>query len=211
MFRESSLFGGGGDDGTFVPFTDMLLNVLMGFSIMVFISLALIRPEIKTTANVTLKAEYLITVSWPDNNPDDVDTYVEDPAGNVIWYRHLEAGFLALERDDRGMYKDTLIVDGKRIQNPLNQEIVTMRSVVPGEFVVNIYHYLANGVDPIPVTVSVQRLNPTVQVVFTGTVTLDHRGDEKTAIRFTLGNDGAPSRLSQRFVSLAQLVSGGKP
>jgi hypothetical protein len=208
MFRELSLFGGS-DDGTFVPFTDMLLNVLMGFSIMVFISLALIRPEIKS-ANVTLKAEYLITVSWPDNSPDDIDTYVEDPAGNVIWYRHMEAGFLALERDDRGMYKDTLIVDGKRIQNPLNQEIVTMRSIVPGEYVVNVFHYLANSVDPIPVTVAVQRLNPTVKIVYSGTLTLDHRGDEKTAIRFTLDKDGTPSRLSQRFVSLAQLASGAK-
>jgi len=208
MFRELSLFGGS-DDGTFVPFTDMLLNVLMGFSIMVFISLALIRPEIKS-ANVALKAEYLISASWPDNSPDDIDIYVEDPAGNVIWYRHLEAGFLALERDDRGMYKDTLIVDGKRIQNPLNQEIVTMRSIVPGEYVVDVFHYLANGVDPIPVTVSVQRLNPTVQVVYSGTVTLDHRGDEKTAIRFTLDKDGVPSHLSQRFVSLAQLASGAK-
>jgi len=208
MFRELSLFGGS-DDGTFVPFTDMLLNVLMGFSVMVFISLALIRPEIKT-GNVTLKAEYLITVNWPDNSPDDIDTYVEDPAGNVIWYHHLEAGFLALERDDRGMYKDTLIVDGKRIQNPLNQEIVTMRSILPGEYVVNVFHYLANGVDPIPVTVNVQRLNPTVQVIYSGTVTLDHRGDEKTAIRFTLDKDGAPSHLSQRFVSLAQLASGAK-
>jgi len=209
MFKEFSLFGGN-DDGTFVPFTDILLNVLMGFAIMVFVALSLIRPELKT-GRVDLKAEYLITVSWPDNNPDDIDTYVEDPAGNIVWYRHFEAGFLGLERDDRGMFKDTIIIDGKRIQNPLNQEIVTMRGIVPGEYVVNVFHYLANGVDPIPVTVSVQRLNPTVQVVFNGTVTLDHRGDEKTAIRFTLGNDGAPSRLSQRFVSLAQLVSGGKP
>src|SRR6185295_6246067 len=191
MFRELSLFSGG-DDGTFVPFTDMLLNVLMGFSIMVFISLALIRPEIKTTANVTLKAEYLITVSWPDNNPDDVDTYVEDPAGNVVWYRHLEAGFLALERDDRGTYKNTLIVDGKLIQNPVRQEIVTMRSVVPGEYVVNVFLYLDAIPDPVPVTVDVQRLNPTAQIVYHGTVTLDHRGDEKTAIRFTLDRDGTP-------------------
>jgi hypothetical protein len=208
MFKEFSLFGGN-DDGTFVPFTDILLNVLMGFAIMVFVALSLIRPESKT-GKVDLKAEYLISVTWPDNNPDDIDTYVEDPAGNTIWYRHLEAGFLGLERDDRGMYKDTLIVDGQRIQNPLNQEIVTMRGIVPGEYVVNVFHYLANGVDPIPVTVRVERLNPVVQIVYNGTLTLDHRGDEKTAIRFTLDKDGVPSHLSQRFVSLAQLAAGVK-
>ena len=208
MFKEFSLFGGN-DDGTFVPFTDILLNVLMGFAIMSFVALSLIRPDMKT-GKVDLKAEYLISVTWPDNNPDDIDTYVQDPAGNTIWYRHLEAGFLSLERDDRGNYKDTLIVDGKRIQNPLNQEIVTMRAIVPGEYVVNIFHYLANGVDPIPVTVRVERLNPVVQIVYNGTLTLDHRGDEKTAIRFTLDKDGVPSHLSQRFVSLAQLAAGVK-
>jgi hypothetical protein len=208
MFDDFRLFGGS-DDGTFVPFTDMLLNVLMGFAIMVFMAFALIRPETEV-GKVDLKAEYLITVTWPDNNPDDIDTYVEDPADNIIWYRHLEAGFLSLERDDRGMFKDTMVVDGKRIQNPLNQEIVTMRGILPGEYVVNVFHYLANGVDPVPVTVRVERLNPTVQIVYNGTVTLDHRGDEKTAIRFTLDKEGTPSHLSQRSKSLASRVSGPK-
>jgi hypothetical protein len=85
-----------------------------------------------------------------------------------------------------------------------------MRGILPGEYVVNVFHYLANGVDPVPVTVTIERLNPTVEVVYSGTVTLDHRGDEKTAIRFTLDKDGVPSHLSQRFKSLAQMVSGPK-
>jgi hypothetical protein len=50
-----------------------------------------------------------------------------------------------------------------------------------------------------------------VQVVYYGTVMLDHRGDEKTAVRFTLDQDGTPSQVSQRFKSLAQLVVGAKP
>jgi hypothetical protein len=204
MWQESSLFEGS-DDGTFVPFTDILLNILMGFAIMVFISFALIRPDAVSGA-VDLQAEYIITTQWPDNNPDDIDTYVQDPAGNIVWYRNLEAGFLSLDRDDRGNYRDTLVVNGVRIENPLNQEIVTIRGIVPGEYVVNVEHYVANGVDPVPVTVTVQRVNPQAEVIYYGTVYLDHRGDEETVVRFTLDEDGNPSNLNDRFISLTDRV-----
>ncbi len=204
MFQEPNLFEGG-DDGTFVPFTDILLNVLLGFSIMVFLSFALIRPD-AMTGNVNVDADYLISLTWPDGSADDIDVYVEDPAGNIVWYRNLEAGFLSLERDDRGQFRDTIVVNGARIENLLNQETVTMRGIIPGEYVVNLNHYVANGVDPIPVTIKVERVNPRVEVVYYGTVTVDHRGDEKTAVRFTLDSDGNYSDLNDRFKSLTELV-----
>ena len=207
MFQEPSLFEGG-DDGTFVPFTDMLLNDLMGFSIMVFISFSLIRPD-ALTGNVNVQADYLITLSWPDGNADDMDLYVEDPAGNIVWYRKLEAGFLSLERDDRGLFHDTLTINGQKIENQLNQENVTLRGIIPGEYIVNVNHYVANGVDPVPVTVTVQRDNPRLEVIYHGTVTVDHRGDEKTVVRFTLDSEGNYSNLNDRFVSLTQRVRSG--
>lgn len=207
MFQEPGLFEGG-DDGTFVPFTDMLLNVLMGFSIMVFISFSLIRPD-ALTGNVNVQADYLITATWPDGSTDDIDLYVQDPAGNIVWYRSLEGGFLSLERDDRGLFHDTLVINGKRIENPLNQETVTLRGIIPGEYIVDVNHYVANGIDPVPVTVTVQRVNPRLEVVYHGTVDVDHRGDEKTAVRFTLDSEGNYSNLNDRFVSLTQRVRGG--
>jgi hypothetical protein len=207
MLQENSLFDAA-DDGSFVPFTDILLNVLMGFSIMVFIAFSLIRPEM-LTGDVELRAEYIITTTWPDDHPDDIDTYVQDPGGNIVWYRNAEAGLLSLDRDDRGNFRDVIVINGERIQNPINQETVTMRGLVAGEYVVNIYHYVANGVDPVPVSVKVERINPEVEIVFYGTLELDHRGDEQTAIRFTLDDEGNPSDLNNRFKSLTQLVRGG--
>ena len=207
MLQENSLFEAA-DDGSFVPFTDILLNVLMGFSIMVFIAFSLIRPEM-LTGDVELRAEYIITTSWPDDHPDDIDTYVQDPGGNIVWYRNAEAGLLSLDRDDRGNFRDVIVVNGERIQNPINQETVTMRGLVSGEYVVNVYHYVANGVDPVPVSVKVERINPEVEIVFYGTVELDHRGDEQTVIRFTLDDEGNPSDLNNRYKSLTQLVRGG--
>lgn len=208
MLQESNGLFDAGDDGSFVPFTDILLNVLMGFAIMVFIAFSLIRPEM-LVGDVEVPAEYIITVSWPDNHPDDIDTYVQGPGGNIVWYRSPEAGLLTLDRDDRGNYRDVIVVNGERIENPINQETVTLRGIVEGEYTVNIFHYVANGVDPVPVTVTVQRLNPAVEIVYYGTVELDHRGQEETVIRFTLDDEGNPSGLTDRFKSLTQLVRGG--
>jgi hypothetical protein len=204
MDRDYSLINGN-DDGTFVPFTDIMLNVAMGFAMMVFMAFALIRPEL-TEGEVDLNAEYLITMRWPDGHPDDIDLYVQDTGGKVVWYRNVEAGMLTLERDDRGMFRDTVVVNGKRIANDLNQESVTMRGIVPGEYVVNVYHYVASGVDGVPVTVTVERLNPRLEMVFHGVTYLDHRGQEETVVRFTLDEEGNPSDINNRRKSLTQIA-----
>jgi hypothetical protein len=195
----------GGDDGTFVPFTDMLFNVLLGFAFMVFTAFALISPTAKTGA-VNLKAEFLITMTWPDNNPNDMDLYVEDPAGNIAWYHAKEAGLMALDRDDRGDYKNTITVNGKTIRNPIRQEIVTIRGIVPGEYVVNVHEFLATAAGKVPVAVKVEKLNPTATVVYYGTQVFDHKGQEETYIRFTLDGDGQVTDLNTRRKSLVQAV-----
>src|ERR1700737_2539267 len=118
-------------------------------------------PAINTDAKqgkVDPKAEMLVTVSWPDNHPDDIDTYVEDPQGNIVWYHVMEAGLMNLERDDRGDYKNVIVVNGKTIRNQIRQEIVTMRGLITGEYVVNINHYLAQTPDPVPVRVKGEKL-----------------------------------------------------
>jgi hypothetical protein len=63
--HEPSLFTGQGDDGTFVPFTDILFNALLGFSVMVFIALALIKPDAQANA-VNIKASFELWVGESD-------------------------------------------------------------------------------------------------------------------------------------------------
>lgn len=169
----------------FEIFSSLLFNALKAITFMFFISLAMINPT-ADTGKVDPKAELMITVTWPDNNTDDVDTYVADPAGNIVWYNRREAGLMHLDRDDRGMFKDVLIFDGKEVENPLNQEIVSFRGLSDGEYTVNLVHYIANGTEPLPVSVKVEKLNPSVKVVFYDTVLLGGTGDEQTAVRFTL-------------------------
>lgn len=169
----------------FEIFSSLLFNSLKAITFMFFISFAMINKP-ADSGKVDPKAELMITVTWPDNNPDDVDTYVEDPAGNVVWYNQREAGLMHLDRDDRGMFKDVFLFNEKEVTNPLNQEIVSFRGLEDGEYVVNIVHYIANGTAPLPVNVKVEKLNPTVKVIYYETLELKGSGDEKTAVRFTL-------------------------
>jgi len=195
----------GRNDESFDPFTDLLFNALLGFVFMFVIAYMLINPQAKS-GTVDVKAEYIITTNWPDYNPDDIDTYVEDPVGDIAWYHSKEAGLVHLDRDDRGSYRDTITVNGKKIMNPLNQETVTIRGIVPGEYTVNVVHYVANSTDPVPVSVKVERINPVAEVLYYDTVYLDHKGQEETVVRFTLDAEGNPSHVNSRFKSLTRAV-----
>ena len=136
-------------------------------------------------------AEVLIQIKWPDNHPDDVDLWVEDPNGEVVWYKSLRSGLMKLDRDDRGNWGEYCVeVDGTWIRNPLNQETVSVRGIVPGEFVVNIHHYNATGNEDVPVEVKVEDLNPVATPVFYTTLHLDHKGQELTAVRFKMNEEG---------------------
>ena len=65
------------------PFTDLLFNALLGFTFLFLIAIVFMNPMAKL-GDVKLKAEFIITVTWPDNVPDDLDIWVEDPNGNRL-------------------------------------------------------------------------------------------------------------------------------
>lgn len=167
------------------PFTDLLFNALLGFTFLFLVAIMFMNPEAKSGI-IDPKAEYIITVTWEDNSPDDIDTWVEDPEGNVIWFRSPEVDLLHLDRDDRGLINDVITVNGEEIQNPLNQEVVTIRGVVKGEYVVNLHYYASETGKPVDVNVRLVKVNPALQVIYYGTVTLEKTGDEKTAFRFNI-------------------------
>jgi hypothetical protein len=193
-----------------VGFTDLLFNALLGFVVMFVLAFLLINPVAKSGA-IDPKAEFLITLNWPDGRLEDVDLYVEDPLGELVWFRSREAGLMHLDRDDLGQLNDAIEVAGRRVINPINQETVSIRGIVPGEYVVNLHLYRAAGAGPVLATVKVEKLNPSVQLVFYGPVTLIEQGDERTAVRFLVGGDGRVldvNQLPKSIVPLRRLAAG---
>ncbi|WP_407151695.1 hypothetical protein [Bradyrhizobium sp. ORS 86] len=190
-------------DEQFDPFGVMLFKALQVVAFLFFLALLAVSPDSKE-GKIDSKAEFIITMDWPDNHPDDLDLFVQDPAGNIAWYRHREAGFLTLDRDDRGGANDFIMVNGKKIASPIREEIVTLRGIVPGEYTVNVSHFQATTGEPVAANVKVQKLNPTAQVIFDDKVTLNHTGDEKTAVRFRLDAEGKVINVDQRPKSLLE-------
>lgn len=178
-------------------FTDILFNALLGFAFMFFVAFILIRPQIPD-GKISPKAEFMITAQWPDGHTDDVDLIVEDGEGNLVWFDTRESGLMHLDRDDRGALGDNITVNGQRIDNPLNQEIVTLRGIAAGEYVVNLLHYKAPTARPVEVKVKVEKLNPQVTLIYAGSNTLTGAGDEQTAIRFRLDAAGNVVEMARR-------------
>ena len=198
-------FGNYPQDRPFDLFSVMLFKALQVVTFLFFIALIIMDSEAKQ-GKVDPKAEFIITMSWPDGHPDDVDLYVEDPGGNIVWYHEREAGFMVLDRDDRGGANNAITVNGRKFSSRIRQETVSIRGIVAGEYTVNVNHYLATTGQPVPVAVKVEKLNPTVEVVSYGTVMLDHAGQEDTAVRFNVAENGSVTDVSHRAKSLIQLT-----
>ena len=190
-------------------FTDLLFNALLGFAFMFAIAFMLINSS-EETGNIRSNAEILISVQWPDDHPDDVDAIVEDPQGSLVWYHNRDSGLMHLDRDDRGNLADNLNIDGEVVSNPINQETITVRGLQSGEYIINLLHYKSNFKEPLPVTVKVEKLNPSVELVYYGEHFLNGGGDEMTALRFYVDSQKNISDLNQIPKRLITKALGNK-
>lgn len=171
------------------PFTDLLFNALLGFTMLFMVTIMFVNPLAKL-GSVNLKAEYIITLAWPADVADDVDLWVENPHGEVVSYLQKDAGWLHLDRDDRGEINDVITVGGEDVVYQVNQEVVTLRGVISGEYVVNAYFYEARSGRPITVSLTVDKVNPTLTTVFYGETIMTEQDTEHTFMRFRLDGKG---------------------
>lgn len=177
------------------PFYDMLFNMLIAFVFCFVIALMAFHPQARKVGEVPAKAEFMITVAWPDHNPNDIDTWVLEPGGKLLWFRQRDAGLLHLDRDDRGAKNNSVLVDGRQLTSGARQEIVTLRGLVPGEYVVNAHYYESLDQQPVDVTVTVVKINPQAEVVFTGTQRILAKGEERTLVRFSINEAGLVTQV----------------
>src|SRR5437879_3292024 len=119
-------FGNYPRDRPFDPFSVMLFKALQVVAFLFFIALLVMNPEAKQ-GKIDTKAEFIITLGWPDSHPDDIDLYTEDPLGNIVWYHEREAGFMVLDRDDRGGLNNSITVNGRKVMSPIRQETISIR------------------------------------------------------------------------------------
>ena len=190
--------------GSQVAFIDLLFNTLVGFVFLFVMAFILINPIAKKS-NVEIVAEYIIKITWPTDSPDDIDLWMRDPLGNFVGFKSKDVGLMSLNRDDLGTSNDTVYdPKGKPIKVFRNEEMVTIRGIVPGEYIVNVHYYNKkvaveqNGEKnyvPMPIQVQIEKINP-YNVVFAREVFLDRRGHEVTVTRFTVNEDGSVTNFN---------------
>jgi hypothetical protein len=181
-----------------IGFTDLLFNILVGFAFLFIIAFLLIKPEAKKE-DFDRRAEFVIIMEWDNDAHGDIDLYVEDPTNKQVSFRYQNLNFMHLDKDDLGMMNDTVInADGTKSTVSINREVVTIRGIIKGEYIINGHYYsqrnytmINKDKTPPPVTVKVElhKVNP-YTILWVGEKTFTHRAQEETFVRFRLDKDG---------------------
>ena len=194
-----------------IGFTDMLFNILVGFAFLFIVAFLLIKPEAKKE-DFERKAEFVVVLEWDHVQPDDIDLYVQDPTNSTVHFRLPIANFMYLDKDDLGFANDIVKnIDGTITKVNINREVVTIRGIIPGEYVINAHYYsarkwsgqtLSTNVDnsyelgkgkstgkKLTVKIELYKVDP-YKIWWIGEKTFTHRAQEETFVRFIIDPDG---------------------
>lgn len=184
------------------------MNALLGFIGLFILAFLQINPNKEEEKSIETAGEYIVVVTWPNKSWDDIDTYVLDPAGNIVFFQSRESGLMHLERDDLGARSDYVTDEkGRLVLVEKNEERVIIRGVVTGEYIVNVHMYSKIDPYPTPVNITLIKLKGNDEYITQKEVILRYRGDEETAFRFTLNINGEVTNINYLP---RRLVGGGK-
>jgi hypothetical protein len=182
-------------------FRDVLANCLLFFVAMLLLLIPYVNdPQRKSEDGDEPPGSVVAAVTWPEGDTD-IDLWVMGP-GEVhpIGYSNKGGRLWNLLRDDLGSSPDA---------TPLNYENSYTRGAPPGEYVVNV-HCFRCPVVPQKVTVEIRsaKTDPNspkgTQVLFTSSLDLRAQGQERTAARFRIDDQGnvVPGSLHFNFMPL---------
>ena len=203
-----------------IGFTDLLFNILVGFAFLFIIAFILIKPEAKKH-DFERRAEFVVVLEWDHDQSDDIDLYVQDPTGNRVSFRHPIVNFMHLDKDDLGYVNDIVMnVDGTITKVNINREVVTIRGIIPGEYIINVHYYSTRQTEAALSSLTRERRGDTeiisvdrhgvgkpnkkrtltvkielhkvnpYQILWIGEKSYDRRGQEETFVRFTVDSKG---------------------
>ncbi|MEE8505570.1 MAG: hypothetical protein V3S40_05030 [Kiloniellales bacterium] len=173
------------DDGTSTVFRDVIFLALAGFVAMVLLLLPHLNPPATADDGTPAPGNVIVEISWPDQIDADVDLWVEAPGDTPVGYSNKGGLIFNLLRDDLGGQADV---------TQINYEVSYSRGVPSGEYTVNVHLYRdMSGQLPLSVNVSVSvKSNSKVAAkrILTTKLQLQHQGQELTAFRFSLDDNG---------------------
>lgn len=169
------------------------LDFLVCVALWLLVQLA---PPPKPASAIRTFGLYAVVLTWPQNCHADLDLYVRQPSGEIVYFSHANGTAAHLEHDDLGTLGAYHLED--------NLERTVIRSAQPGEYVANVHVYDGHECRfPAHARVELWRLSGADERVFTVELRMRGKGDEQTAFRFSLGGDGSlggVNRLPRRLI-----------
>jgi hypothetical protein len=154
---------------------DLFLNALAFCLLVLIIILPWINPVPAQTEDLPPPGNIIVTITWPEGRPDDVDLWVKSPDDGLgVGYSRKDGGTaFALLRDDLGN------------PTPLNSEMSVSHTVPDGEYTVNLHLYKGTRVS---VKVEIILFPPRGSKVelFNETVELFTEGQERTVLSWRM-------------------------
>jgi hypothetical protein len=191
------------DDAWGTVFRDVILLALIGFVAMVIMMLPHIKPVQEQREEAKAPGNVIVEMHWPNELPFDVDLWVKAPDELPVGFWNQGGKTFNLLRDDLG---------GEFDATEQNYEISYSRGIPTGEYIVNVHMYgpLAFGTTiPVNVVVSVKSKFAEAHQILNTTVLLKHRGQEETAYRFRLDQNGELVKGSVSTLKYS-MISGGQ-
>lgn len=132
---------------------DLLFILLLIFISLFFLSFAMVNEPKEKEDQAKNDNNILVTMRW--NTDNDMDLWLRLPDGRHVGYNN---------RDEPPAHLDVDVVAWRKYRRPdnteytieNNEEIITIRDTLEGEYVVNVHYYSAHRIDPMqPIEVEI--------------------------------------------------------
>lgn len=172
-----------------VAMLDLIFLLLLTIVFMFIILLSILKTKTADPA-IENRNQYVISMDWDAGATADVDMWVLDPTNQWVSYKKRQAPGMLLQHDDLGSSTDTVRrADGTIVINPLNREVVNIRTFHPGRYYVNAHLYKLKQKEPVTVTVKLMQVTPFAEWT-SQEVVLTTTGQERTLLTFDLDRNG---------------------
>lgn len=161
---------------------------------LILVIYTLIAPITKVKViTIPTQGVYAITQTCPTSSQNDVDLYVEDPAGKIAFFNNPTAGLMHLEQDIIPGYNT--VENGTTLKQG-DDERTILRGTIPGQYIVNVHMYDGTlSTVPETCTINLYSMKGGINVLATQKVTLQRNGSVATAFEFTVNAKGQVTRI----------------
>lgn len=175
---------------------DFLFSLLIVFITLLNLNL-LVKVKKESGHRDRSQDAFQFRMSWPGQSLDDVDLYVEDPLGQICFFKAVRIDLMNLDQDDVGGHSDEVnMADGSTIKAEWHCETTSLRAIIPGQYIVNVHMFSKQDDKATPVTVKLVRIMDTSdEIIAAYTATLLEHGQEENMFVFILDGTGNVSNL----------------